>query len=342
VYVYARGPAENLTVLSYAFDKPTKKYWPTEWVVQYGKGRVYNSTFGHLWRGETMPISMRCVGFQTTLIRACEWLATGKVTWPVPAGFPSKATCRLSELKPLSSPKEILIIQDELPQMKVLAEFLKNKGNLSVTIADQKSYPKDITSYKAVIVFIHRDLFEKTEKDIINFTENGGRLICLHHSISSKKALNKFYFDFLGVQLDKGTMESGGYKWKEGRWTLVNLDSKHYITNHNVNWEDIIPYISSHHPGVEKPYPAIQLKEDSEVFINHKFTDTTEKTVLCGLVYKDSETGKTYMQDRGAWIKKQSSGIIFYFMPGHSVSDYKNENIAQMILNAVEWDWRRQ
>lgn len=104
VYVYARGPAENLTILSYAHDKKTQKFWPIEWVVGYGKGRVYNSTFGHLWRGETEPASFRCVGFQTTVVRATEWLATKKVTWPVPTDFPTEnaISLRTEQMKSLT------------------------------------------------------------------------------------------------------------------------------------------------------------------------------------------------------------------------------------------------
>jgi type 1 glutamine amidotransferase len=91
VYYFPRGPAENLTVLSYAYDSTsTHKMWPVEWVVSYGKGRVYNSSMGHLWKGETYPAAYRCVGYQTTVVRAAEWLATGKVTYPVPANFPTK------------------------------------------------------------------------------------------------------------------------------------------------------------------------------------------------------------------------------------------------------------
>jgi glutathione peroxidase-family protein/type 1 glutamine amidotransferase len=100
VYTYARGPAENLTVLSHAYDETTGKNWPVEWVVKYGKGRVYNSTFGHLWRSEVEPVGIRCVGFQTTLIRAVEWLASAKVTWPVPSDFPTQVSISLQEKKP--------------------------------------------------------------------------------------------------------------------------------------------------------------------------------------------------------------------------------------------------
>lgn len=232
---------------------------------------------------------------------------------------------------------EVLIIQDERPQMDVLAKFLTEKGKLPVTIVDQQSRPTQLSAYKAVIVFIHRELYEQTERAIIDYTKAGGRLICLHHSISSKKAENKFYFGFLGMQLNKGPMEDGGYAWKASSWTLVNLNTKHYITNHNIEWKEQVAYTSSDQPAVEKSYPGISLKDDSEVFVNHRFTDGRQKTVLCGLIYTDKATGKTYMQDRGAWIKSQGKGTIIYLMPGHCVSDYQNENIARMILNAVNW-----
>jgi type 1 glutamine amidotransferase len=90
VYFFPRGPAENLTVLSYAYDSTgTHRMWPVEWTVSYGDGRVYNSSLGHLWKGEIYPQAYRCVGYQTTVIRATEWVATGKVTYPVPPDFPT-------------------------------------------------------------------------------------------------------------------------------------------------------------------------------------------------------------------------------------------------------------
>ena len=239
-------------------------------------------------------------------------------------------------VSPAKSPK-VLIIQDELPQMQVLATFLRQEGKLSMTIADQESSPDDLSPYKAVIVFIHKDLYEKTEKSIIEYTRKGGKLICLHHSISSKKAQNKYYFDFLGMRLDKGPMETGGYNWKNSGWSLVNLNSQHFITNSDVEWDKKVTYTPSDYPSSEGTYPGISLGADSEVFVNHKFIDGREKTVLCGIVYRDAETGKTYMQDRGAWIKKQGKGTIVYFMPGHTASDYENRNITQIILNAVRW-----
>lgn len=89
VYYYARGPAKNLEVLSYGFDPHTQMNWPLEWTVSYGKGRVYTSTFGHVWRGDTQPERMRCAGLQTVVVRALQWLANRPATFPVPPDFPT-------------------------------------------------------------------------------------------------------------------------------------------------------------------------------------------------------------------------------------------------------------
>jgi hypothetical protein len=89
VYYYARGPAERIEVLSYGFDPRTKMNWPLEWTVTYGKGRVYTSTFGHVWAGDTQPARMRCAGLHTVVARALQWLAGRPVTAPIPSDFPT-------------------------------------------------------------------------------------------------------------------------------------------------------------------------------------------------------------------------------------------------------------
>lgn len=98
IYHYPRGPAQNLTILSYAYDSvATHRYWPVEWLVKYGKGNVYTSSLGHLWQGETYPVAYRCIGFQTTMIRVMQWLATGKVSYPIPSNFPTEEKISLTE-----------------------------------------------------------------------------------------------------------------------------------------------------------------------------------------------------------------------------------------------------
>ena len=245
---------------------------------------------------------------------------------------------------PVLSQSKVLIIQDELPQMEVLSEFLtKNDKNIDVKIVDQENLPDDFSVYNSIILYIHRKLFEPTELKIIDYTKNGGRFICLHHSISSQKAKNKHYFSFMGIHLD-GTDKSGdpelpgaGYAWTHPVvLTIINLNPNHYVTNYNINWNDKTIYQSSDEPGIKKEYPSISF-DDSEVYVNHKFTDGREKTVLMGLKFFDKRNNQLFMQDRAGWYKKSGKGEIFYLMPGHSTAEFQHPDYAQMILNAIKF-----
>src|SRR5690606_26525012 len=91
LYNQLRGPAENLTVLATAFDDPahrgTGRHEPILFTVNYDRGRVFHSTLGHARKGDVT--ALRSVGFIVTLQRGAEWAATGQVTQPVPADFPT-------------------------------------------------------------------------------------------------------------------------------------------------------------------------------------------------------------------------------------------------------------
>lgn len=88
LYDKLRGPAENMTVLATAFADPATggsgEHEPMIFTIDYEKGRIFHTPMGH------SPESMHCVGFITTLLRGCEWAATGKVTLTeVPKDFPT-------------------------------------------------------------------------------------------------------------------------------------------------------------------------------------------------------------------------------------------------------------
>ena len=86
MYNQMRGPCKNVTVLASAPCKRTKVDEPMVMIIKYGKGKICHITLGHV--GGLGPI--QCVGFQTIFARGTEFVATGKVTIPIPAEFPTK------------------------------------------------------------------------------------------------------------------------------------------------------------------------------------------------------------------------------------------------------------
>jgi len=84
LYHQLRGPAENMTILAYAFSPETKRNEPMVMTINYAKGRVFHTPMGHA------DYSMKDVGFWTVLQRGTEWAATGTVTIPVPSQMPTK------------------------------------------------------------------------------------------------------------------------------------------------------------------------------------------------------------------------------------------------------------
>lgn len=93
LYHGQRGPGQNMTILSSAYSAKEKRgtgqHEPITWVIPHGKGHVVTTVLGHVWRGQKEHPALHCVGFQTIVARSCEWAATGKVTIPVPAAFPT-------------------------------------------------------------------------------------------------------------------------------------------------------------------------------------------------------------------------------------------------------------
>ena len=228
---------------------------------------------------------------------------------------------------------EVLIVADEFPAMELLAAKLKSEERITSKLVRQNQLPESLAGFEAVIVYIHGALSETAEVPLVEYTRAGGKLILLHHSISSGKRKNRHWFSFLGVALPEGDVSQGGYKWIEGvHMDLVNLSPNHFITTNKLNYPSRIPYASPNTPSRESSLPGFTL-EETEVYLNHVHTEP--RTLLLGLTYQDAKTGTTYMQDRAGWIKPGGKGWIIYLMAGHSIRDFENPPYSRIVLNAV-------
>jgi type 1 glutamine amidotransferase len=101
LYDRLRGPGEIHVLCSAYSDK--EKYGgsgreePLIFTVNYGKARIFHTALGHAGDNHTPGNNpaMQCTGFQVTLLRGCEWAATGKVMQTVPSDFPTAGETNL-------------------------------------------------------------------------------------------------------------------------------------------------------------------------------------------------------------------------------------------------------
>lgn len=236
----------------------------------------------------------------------------------------------LSLLAALAAPaREVLIVADEFPAMKIVADALKAQENIGATVIAQSALPPALDAYAAVLVYIHLKLDPRVEQALVRYTEAGGRLVVLHHSISSGKRTNELWFPFLGVKLPPGDVNQGGYKWTEGvTIDVVNLAPGHFLTTNQVAWPTNISFGGEERPGISF--------HDSEVYLNHTLA-LGPRTTLLGLRYRDAKTGRVWEQRTAGWEKPAGKGRVVYLMPGHSIREFQEPAFVRLVLNAVIW-----
>lgn len=217
-----------------------------------------------------------------------------------------------------TAPSRVLIVHDELPAMQALAARLKREEEIEAGIIEQPGLPTDLTPYAAVVVYIHGNLLPSAEEVLIRYAEAGGKLVLLHHTISSGKRANQRWLSWLGVGLREGPPEEGGYKWiEEVTLGVRRTRARHFITSHLVKW----------------PAGGIRL-HGSEVYLNHHLSGRRQR--LLELDYTDP-SGRRWEQQTAGWIRRAGKGWVVYLMPGHTSGDFGDDVYGRVVLNAIIW-----
>ncbi len=229
------------------------------------------------------------------------------------------------------SAQQILMVADEFPAMEVLAKALKEQEGLDSKIIAQTELPNDLSNFQAVVVYIHKDLNAGPEEAFIQYAKKGGKLILLHHTISSGKRKNKDWFSFLGLELPQANQTAPAYKYIDDMdMDIVNLAPSHFITTHKLIYPKKITY-QREGTSKTKKLPGFNFPK-TEVYLNHNLL--SPRTILLGFKFTDPED-KEWMQDRSAWCMNAGKGWVFYSQAGHYAQDFADPTYARILANAV-------
>ena len=221
---------------------------------------------------------------------------------------------------------------DDWPQMDVLADRLEEHTHYDIQKAEQEEIDTDLTDFDFVFMYVHKPILSVAEKAMIDYTNDGGSLIVLHHGIASSKMQNPAWLDFLGIELFPG--DHPEFPWGvlgQTTHTMVNLNPGHFITSNGIKYDQTILFHSEYDSIFHATYPAFDLP-DTEIFLNQRFKDDQIK-VLFGFSNADGSR----MQPTSGWYKQSGKGHIFYFQAGHTVADFENQNFIRVLLNTLAW-----
>ena len=228
--------------------------------------------------------------------------------------------------------EDILIVADEVPAMEVLAGQFRTRANITSKIVLQTEMPDSLKAFKTVAVYIHKDINEGPEHAFLDYLKDGGKLILLHHSISSGKRKNKDWLPVFEITLPTTKFDEGGYAYFDpATFDVVDLAPGNFVTTHEVHYAKKVAY-STGGKGPEKELDAFSAT-DTEIYLNHQFDGP--RTELLGLKWTEPKSGRTYTQDTVGWKKKVGKGDVYYFMVGHKAGDFEIPAYAQILTNAV-------
>jgi hypothetical protein len=234
---------------------------------------------------------------------------------------------------PVCNAQEVLIVTDEFHAMQVLAAHLEEDTKVQTRIVGQTELPASLAACRAIFVYLHGELQSQAEHKFIQYANDGGELILLHHTISSRKRENKDWFTFLHIELPSKPFAEDGYAYFDPvTYQAVNIAPANPVTTKLVKFDQEAGFIDA--SGHEAKLPATSFP-DTEIYVNHVLTGT--RTLLLGMKYTDPKNGKVYMQPTAGWLLPSGKGVVFYFMMGHRAEDFDNAAYRRILDNAVEY-----
>ena len=232
---------------------------------------------------------------------------------------------------------KLFLSADEWDPLAPLQAFVQQQGH-QLTCFSETDRHDHLAGFDAGFMYIHKPLESKVERALLAYANNGGRLIVLHHGISSSNLKNPDWLRFVGIHLE--APDAVSHPWKvesNSEHALINLNPGHYVTTNGVEYVDSRQYTSSDSPSASADYEAVVFVS-TEFFRNQHIADGREKTVLFGSRCEVADTGEIVMQDRGGWFKRTGSGWLFYFQPGHVAGDFETRAYLQILHNCLTWD----
>ena len=237
--------------------------------------------------------------------------------------------------------RNVLILADKSDEMPELRQRIQSGGWTTTQLA-QNDWNVSSTGFDAIVVYIHEPIIETVEKALIDYAEQGGRLLVVHHALASAKMQNPRWLEFLGVQLAaKTSPDAPWFVSGDVAFTVVNLAPKHYITSHGVKYDKTIAYRSATQRKLDGEFPAFVL-ENSEIFHNQRNTDADAKIPLLAYCLDGSQSADLpanvpAFDEAAGWLKKTGKGWTVYLQPGHAATDFRHPAFGQILLNSLDW-----
>ena len=249
--------------------------------------------------------------------------------------------CPLFALNAAEPIHKALLLADTADEMPELRQLIQS-GGWNATQLAQKDWDASTTGFEAIVVYIHEPILETVETALIDYAEQGGRLVIVHHALASAKMRNPRWLEFLGVKIvPKSSPDAPWFVSGDIAFTVVNLAPKHYITSNGVQYDKTVTYRSATRKELDGEFPAFVL-ERSEIFHNQRNTDGNAKIPLLAYRHDGPEAKELpgnvpAFEESAGWLKKTGKGWTVYLQPGHAASDFKHPAFGRTVLNALDW-----